>query len=170
MNADTKATKNDLLTRTLMDSPVGELQIITSERGVVAILWPGDQRWTYNTEDGSSSVADGAVAELNEFFGGERTKFSMPLDLRGTEFQLMVWHSLTEIPFGETVSYAEQATALGRPTAVRAVASANGKNPVSIVVPCHRVIGSNGKLTGYAGGLDAKQWLLRHENKGDRLF
>ncbi len=170
MTANTKANKNDRLTRTLMDSPVGELQIITSEHGVVAILWPGDERWTYETEDGSSPIAEAASAELAEFFEGDRTDFSMPLDLRGTEFQRMVWHSLTEIPFGETVSYAEQANRLGRPTAVRAVASANGKNPVSIVVPCHRVIGSNGKLTGYAGGLDAKQWLLQHESSSDRLF
>lgn len=168
MNATTNSTET--LTRTLMDSPVGELQIITSTTGVVAILWPGDERWEYNTEDGTSAVADIAVAELAEFFAGDRVNFSMSLDLRGTEFQRMVWQSLTEIPFGETVSYAEQAAALGRPTAVRAVASANGKNPVSIVVPCHRVIGSNGKLTGYAGGLDAKQWLLQHETSGDRLF
>ena len=168
MNATTNSTET--LTRTLMDSPVGELQIITSATGVVAILWPGDERWEYNTEDGTSAVAETAVAQLGEFFAGERVDFSMPLDLRGTDFQRMVWQSLTEIPFGETVSYAEQAATLGRPTAVRAVASANGKNPVSIVVPCHRVIGSNGKLTGYAGGLDAKQWLLQHETKSGRLF
>ena len=111
MSPQTSST-TDLLTRTLMPSPVGELQIITSDRGVVAILWPGDERWTYNTEDGSSSIAAAALKELEEFFAGDRTEFSMPLDLRGTEFQRMVWGSLTEIPFGQTVSYAEQADRL----------------------------------------------------------
>ncbi|MBT8241793.1 MAG: methylated-DNA--[protein]-cysteine S-methyltransferase [Acidimicrobiia bacterium] len=148
------------LTRTVTPSPVGELQIITSEIGIVAILWPDDDRWDYDTIDGSNAIADQATRELTEFFDGSRTNFTVPLDLRGTEFQRAVWESLTEIPFGQTVSYAEQAARLGRPTAVRAVASANGKNPVSIMVPCHRVIGSNGTLTGYAGGLEAKRLLL----------
>jgi methylated-DNA-[protein]-cysteine S-methyltransferase len=152
------------LVRTLVPSPVGELQIITSERGVVAILWPGDDRWAYDTSEGSTPIAEQTVNQLQEFFDGTRTEFTVPLDLRGTEFQKMVWQSLTEIPFGQTVSYAEQAARLGRPSAVRAVASANGKNPISIVVPCHRVIGSNGTLTGYAGGLEAKRALLDLES------
>jgi len=152
------------LTRTPTPSPVGELQIIASEIGVVAILWPDDERWEYDTVDGTNPIAEQAARELSEFFDGTRTDFTVPLDLRGTEFQKTVWESLTRIPFGQTVSYAEQAASLGRPTAVRAVASANGKNPVSIVVPCHRVIGSNGTLTGYAGGLDAKRLLLDLES------
>lgn len=152
------------LTRTVTPSPVGELQIITSATGVVAILWPDDERWEYETVDGTNPIAERAAHELAEFFDGSRTDFTVPLDLRGTDFQRAVWESLTEIPFGHTVSYAEQADRLGRPTAVRAVASANGKNPVSIIVPCHRVIGSNGTLTGYAGGLDAKRLLLDLES------
>ncbi len=152
------------LVRTLAPTPVGELQIITSERGVVAILWPADQRWDYATTDGTTPIAEQVAGELAEFFTGTRTEFTVALDLRGTEFQKAVWQSLTEIPFGQTVSYAEQAARLGRPTAVRAVASANGKNPISIVIPCHRVIGSDGTLTGYAGGLDAKRLLLDLES------
>ncbi|MFW2381326.1 MAG: methylated-DNA--[protein]-cysteine S-methyltransferase [Acidimicrobiales bacterium] len=152
------------LTRTATPSPVGELHIITSEIGVVAILWPDDERWEFDTVEGTTPIAERTAEELAEFFNGTRTDFTVPLDLRGTEFQRTVWESLTEIPFGQTVSYAEQAARLGRPTAVRAVASANGKNPVSIVVPCHRVIGSNGTLTGYAGGLEAKRLLLDLES------
>jgi len=161
----------DTLHRTQMDSPVGVLEIITSDIGVVAILWPDDNRWAYDADDGDGNdVSQQVVSELQEFFDRKRTQFSVPLDLRGTDFQRMVWDSLVQIPFGNTISYAEQAERLGRPSAVRAVASANGKNPVSIIVPCHRVIGSNGKLTGYAGGLDAKRLLLSLENVDNALF
>lgn len=162
---------NDTLYRTMLPTPVGELEVITSDDGLVAVLWPDDHRWDYEAEDRGNAISDQTANELGEFFAGERTRFEIPLDLRGTVFQRLVWESLTEIGFGETVSYAEQAERLGRPSAVRAVASANGKNPVSIVVPCHRVIGSNGKLTGYAGGLEAKRLLLELEDPGtDRLF
>jgi methylated-DNA-[protein]-cysteine S-methyltransferase len=161
--------KHETLIRSVMDSPVGELQVITSDRGVVAVLWPDDERWSFQTTDGTNVIAAQAIEELAEFFAGDRTEFTVALDLRGTDFQRAVWTSLTQIPFGSTVSYAEQARQLGRPNAVRAVASANGKNPVSIMVPCHRVIGSNGKLTGYAGGLDAKRWLLDLEGDQQAL-
>jgi methylated-DNA-[protein]-cysteine S-methyltransferase len=104
-----------------------------------------------------------ALDELRRYFTGERMQFSCPLDLHGTAFQLEVWHELTRIPYGETRSYAEIARAIARPAASRAVGAANGANPVAIIVPCHRVIGSDGTLTGYGGGLPTKQWLLELE-------
>ncbi|MDA3028526.1 MAG: methylated-DNA--[protein]-cysteine S-methyltransferase, partial [Actinomycetota bacterium] len=110
-----------------------------------------------------SPILDQAMTELREYFAGDRTQFTLPLDPAGTEFQKTVWSSLSRIPSGSTSSYAEQAAAIGRPSAVRAVASANGRNPLAVIVPCHRVIGADGSLTGFAWGLDAKQWLLRHE-------
>jgi O-6-methylguanine DNA methyltransferase len=104
-----------------------------------------------------------AKDELQRYFAGERVQFSCPLDLHGTAFQIMVWKELTRIPYGETRSYGEIALSIGRPAAVRAVGAANGSNPVAIIVPCHRVIGSNGHLTGYGGGLPTKAWLLSLE-------
>jgi methylated-DNA-[protein]-cysteine S-methyltransferase len=101
--------------------------------------------------------------QLGEYFAGRRTAFDLTVDFSGTEFQRKVWHALLTIPFGETRTYAQIARQIGNPAAVRAVGAANGKNPISIVAPCHRVIGSNGKLTGFAGGLDAKAYLLRLE-------
>ena len=103
--------------------------------------------------------------QIQEYFEGKRTEFNVPLDTPGTEFQQKVWHHLKEIPFGSTRSYKQQASAIGQPNAIRAVASANGHNRISIIIPCHRVIGSDGKLTGYGGGLPRKQWLLEHEEK-----
>ena len=110
------------------------------------------------------AILEEAVAQLNEYFEGRRTQFSLRLDPSGTAFQKKVWHALEHIPFGTTVSYAQLAQQLGCPKAVRAVAAANAKNPLYIVVPCHRVVGSNGALVGYAGGLHRKQWLLQHES------
>jgi methylated-DNA-[protein]-cysteine S-methyltransferase len=157
-----------MLYETTMKSPVGPLRIIASDEGLRAVLWLDDHpsRTVVDgpTTDGAHHpiVAD-TVAQLTEYFAGERTVFDLSLDLRGTEFQTACWRALTEIPYGSTVSYGEQAETIGRPTAVRAVGAANGRNPISIVVPCHRVVASNGALTGYAGGLDTKQWLLEHE-------
>ncbi|WP_207229338.1 methylated-DNA--[protein]-cysteine S-methyltransferase [Ktedonosporobacter rubrisoli] len=108
-----------------------------------------------------------ATDELRRYFAGERIQFNCPLDLHGTPFQLAVWHELCRIPYGETRSYGEIARAIGRPTASRAVGAANGANPVAIIVPCHRVIGSNGSLTGYGGGLPTKSWLLALEGVGE---
>jgi O-6-methylguanine DNA methyltransferase len=105
-----------------------------------------------------------AIDELGRYFAGERVQFTCPLDLRGTPFQLLVWNALTRIPYGETCSYTEIAREIGHPRAVRAVGAANGANPIAIVVPCHRVIGSNGSLTGYGGGLPTKAWLLALES------
>jgi len=112
-----------------------------------------------------SAVIELAIAQLKEYFAGDRQVFDLPLSPTGTEFQSTVWKSLTDIKFGSTVSYSEQATSLGRASAVRAVASANGRNPISIVIPCHRVIAASGGLGGFAGGLDAKRWLLEHERE-----
>jgi methylated-DNA-[protein]-cysteine S-methyltransferase len=104
-------------------------------------------------------------AQLAEYFAGERQQFDVPLKLAGTPFQQRVWQELVRIPFGTTITYAQLAQRVGKPTASRAVGHANGRNPISILVPCHRVIGANGKLTGYAGGVDKKQWLLAWERR-----
>ncbi len=117
-------------------------------------------------------VLEDAVYQLNEYFEGKRTSFDLELDLQGTEFQQRVWQGLLEIPFGKTMSYLELSKSLGDVKAIRAVAAANGKNPLWIIVPCHRVVGSDGSLTGYAGGLSRKKWLLEHESpvKQQSLF
>jgi O-6-methylguanine DNA methyltransferase len=114
-------------------------------------------------EDVSGEPLRQAVDQLGRYFAGERAQFTCPLDLHGTPFQLKVWNALTRIPYGETRSYAEIAREIGHPSAVRAVGAANGANPIAIIVPCHRVIGSNGSLTGYGGGLPTKAWLLALE-------
>ena len=111
----------------------------------------------------SHLLLDAAARQIEEYFAGERRQFELALDLVGTPFQRTAWLALAEIPFGETVSYAHQASRIGRPTATRAVGAANGRNPVSIVLPCHRVVGVNGALTGFGGGLGAKRFLLDHE-------
>ena len=113
-----------------------------------------------------------AVYQLNEYFEGKRTQFSLILNPEGTDFQKKVWQALEQIPYGKTISYLELSKTLGDPKAIRAVAAANGKNPLWIIVPCHRVIGSDGSLTGYAGGLHRKKWLLEHESpaKQQSLF
>lgn len=156
-----------------MRSPVGELTLVARDRGLVALLWENDppQRvplGKLSTQAGHP-VIDQAIAELTAYFDGERTSFSVPLDFRGTGFQREVWTELLAIPYGETRSYGEIARRLGCPGASRAVGAANGRNPISIIAPCHRVIGASGKLTGFAGGLAAKQWLLRHEQGSTAL-
>lgn len=115
-------------------------------------------------EEGSSPVIGSAITQLDEYFAGARREFDVPLLFTGTDFQQKVWNALLAIPYGQTVSYGDMARQIGRPGAVRAVANANGANAISIFVPCHRVIGSNGALTGYAGGLEAKEFLLKLEN------
>lgn len=109
---------------------------------------------------GISVLAQETMRQLDEYFAGQRQKFDLPLQFIGSEFQKRVWQSLLTIPYGETITYSEQSIRLGTPKAIRAIASANGANPISVIAPCHRVIGKNGKLTGYAGGLDVKQFLL----------
>lgn len=116
-----------------------------------------------------SPAVQAGIRQLTEYFRGERTTFDLPLAFDGTDFQKSVWRALLNIPFGETVSYGDIARTIGNPKAVRAVGGANGKNPISIVAACHRVVGSNGTLTGYGGGLWRKAWLLAHEGAGDRM-
>ena len=114
-------------------------------------------------KDKQAAPLQWTIAEMQRYFAGERMQFTCPLDLRGTPFQLLVWEQLCRIPYGETCTYGEIALAIGRPTASRAVGAANGANPIPVIVPCHRVIGSDGSLTGYAGGLANKSWLLSLE-------
>jgi methylated-DNA-[protein]-cysteine S-methyltransferase len=148
-------------------SPVGELTLVASGQGLAAILWENDDparvRLGTRTEAQDHPVLEEAARQLSAYFAGERRSFDLPLDFQGTDFQKRVWAQLLAIPFGEMRSYADIARAIGQPTATRAVGAANGRNPISIVAPCHRVIGANGKLTGFAGGLEAKRHLLRLE-------
>ena len=157
-----------------LDSPVGRLKLVASETGLIAVLWENDNPrrvpLTDLVEDNNQDILVEAERQLKEYFAGERRSFSIPLDMRGTPFQKNVWRALLTIPFGETMSYGQIANRLGKPTASRAVGAANGRNPISIVVPCHRVIGSTGKLTGFAGGLKAKTHLLNLETSGQHLF
>jgi methylated-DNA-[protein]-cysteine S-methyltransferase len=150
-----------------MPSPVGALTLIASDLGLTAILWQDDNPNRVRLPDMQENPAHPVLVEterqLNEYFAGTRTTFTMTLDFVGTEFQKKVWQALVAIPFGETRSYADIARDIGNPKAVRAVGAANGKNPISIIAPCHRVIGSNGKLTGFAGGLEVKAFLLKIE-------
>jgi methylated-DNA-[protein]-cysteine S-methyltransferase len=153
-------------TRSFLDTPLGRLSIEVEDGALVAIRLPprpGDAPLPPARDAGSDPVHAAAVRQLVEYFAGERTTFDLPLRPRGTPFQQAVWTTLLAIPAGETRSYVDIARAIGRPSAVRAVGAANGRNPLAIVVPCHRVIGASGALTGYAGGLDAKRWLLAHE-------
>jgi methylated-DNA-[protein]-cysteine S-methyltransferase len=152
-------------------SPVGELKLIATDKGLAAILWendpPGRVRLAPLVENANHPVLLAVERELAEYFAGQRTSFSVALDAAGTEFQTKVWRALSEIPFGETRSYLDIAKQVGNAKAVRAVGAANGKNPISIIVPCHRVIGASGKLVGFAGGLGTKQKLLMLEAGGN---
>ena len=154
-----------------MTSPVGELKLVASDKGLAAILWENDDphrvRLDPVSEDKQHPVLLETERQLNDYFSGKRKSFSLDLDFKGTEFQKKVWAALLTIPFGETRSYAQIANQIQNPKAVRAVGAANGKNPISIIAPCHRVIGSTGKLTGFAGGLQAKACLLALEGKND---
>ncbi|WP_158784705.1 methylated-DNA--[protein]-cysteine S-methyltransferase [Pantoea sp. BAV 3049] len=151
----------------MLSSPVGELKLVASVRGLAAILWENEDpkrvRLLDPQEDPQHPVLLETEKQLNEYFAGKRQRFTLTLDFKGTEFQKKVWQALVAIPFGETRSYSEIAREIGHPTAVRAVGAANGRNPISIIAPCHRVIGANGKLTGFAGGLEVKAFLLNIE-------
>lgn len=153
----------------IMPSPVGELKLVASDKGLVAVLWENDKPKRVPLHDLQENdrhpILLKTEQQLNEYFACKRKKFSVALDMRGTRFQNDVWNALLAIPFGETRSYGQLAKQLGKPLASRAVGAANGRNPVSIIVPCHRVIGSSGKLTGFAGGLDTKAHLLDLEKK-----
>jgi len=153
-----------------MKSPVGTLTLVAGDKGLTAILWPQDDprrvKLPVLTRGDDHPVLRQAEKELGEYFAGRRTRFAVKLAFAGTDFQKRVWKALLEIPFGETRSYGDIARKLGKPTATRAVGAANGRNPISIIAPCHRVIGANGALTGFAGGLDAKKTLLALESAG----
>lgn len=166
---------------TYIKTPLGIAKIIGDEEGisVISVSDAGDPSpdnyWDEKAQQISDSipkVLQEAVSQLNDYFAGKRNDFTFKLNPSGTEFQQKVWKGLLEIPFGKTMSYLELSKKLGDVKAIRAVASANGKNPLWIVVPCHRVIGTDGSLTGYAGGLWRKKWLLEHENPTNqgRLF
>lgn len=152
---------------TEMKSPVGLLRLVAEEKALVAILWEKEKAGRVmlpeQVKDNKHPVLLETMKQLDEYFAGERKKFDLPLKPIGTEFQKKVWSALRKIPFGVTKSYGELAMEIGSPKASRAVGAANGRNPISIVVPCHRVIGANGKLTGFAGGLDVKEVLLSRE-------
>jgi O-6-methylguanine DNA methyltransferase len=168
----------EILSSTTFESPIGPLFLAASDKGLVALEFdarlPGQQTIRPNPRDlraesnkisfaESSTKLSRYTGELDQYFDGQRREFSFPLDLRGTEFQLACWRALLDIPYGETRSYADIARAVGRPQGSRAVGMANNRNPVAIVVPCHRVIASDGTLCGYGGGLDIKRKLLELE-------
>lgn len=151
---------------TTIDSPVGQLTLVADD-AVLSGLYMEQQRHRPAQEafgERDAGPFGATIAQLSEYFDGARTQFELPLALRGTPFQRTVWAALCAIPYGRTVTYGQLADQIGRPSASRAVGLANGKNPIGIIVPCHRVIGSNGDLTGYGGGLDRKQRLLAFES------
>ena len=166
-------TRTDLRQRVL-STPIGVITLIASDQGITRILFPTESLQDVGLGDlppaeDADPVLDEAVTQLGEYFAGDRREFDLPLDLHGTEFQRQAWMALADVPFGSTTTYGAQAERIGRPGAFRAVGSANGQNPVPIVLPCHRIIGADGSLTGFGGGLDLKQKLLDHEQSQQAL-
>lgn len=153
---------------TWINSPLGSLLLTSNGRSLTGLYLKGQRYFPHQTLDWCKAEQvepfGQAQEQLIEYFAHQRQSFNLPIDLRGTSFQQQVWQRLLQIPFGKTISYKALAEMVGKPTASRAVGTANGRNPISIVVPCHRVVACNGNLTGYAGGLDRKQWLLKHEH------
>jgi methylated-DNA-[protein]-cysteine S-methyltransferase len=165
MTATSPTIPTHTMLTTTIDSPIGELTI-TVEDGVLTGVHMHEQRHfplLPATAERDDAALAPIVAQLQAYFAGELTDFDLPLELRGTPFQRRVWSALQQIPYAQTISYGELARRVGNPKASRAVGLANGRNPVAIVVPCHRVIGADGSLTGYGGGLERKVWLLEHE-------
>lgn len=155
-----------ILKESRIKTPMGDMRIITDDSALYLLEFYEEGkpvRLSYKTEMGSTKISKQVAAELEAYFSGTLKSFETPLAYTGTDFQCGVWDTLKSIPYGETFSYAEQAANMNKPKAVRAVANANRLNKIAIIIPCHRVIGSNGSLTGYAGGLDKKKWLLDHE-------
>ncbi|HZZ43283.1 MAG TPA: methylated-DNA--[protein]-cysteine S-methyltransferase [Tepidisphaeraceae bacterium] len=148
-------------------SPVGRLKLVATDHALVAILWENDKparvKLAAAKLDNAHPLLTRAENQLSEYFAGQRTTFDLPLAPIGTPFQQKVWHALTQIPYAQTSTYGSLARSIGSPTASRAVGAAIGRNPLSILIPCHRVIGASGKLTGFAGGLETKSFLLTHE-------
>lgn len=160
----------DALVRVRHLTPFGELTLVASDAGLRAVLWPVEREGrvrlpTGIVEDADHPILRSSVEQLDQYAAGERRGFDLPLDPHGTELQQRTWEHLGGIPYGATRTYGEHAAHIGRPSAVRAVAAAIGRNPLSIVLPCHRVVGSDGSLTGFAGGLEAKRRLLDHERQ-----
>lgn len=147
------------------NSPLGVLQLVADQQALLAIHWPSQARRQKDAQlCVGHPILQAACSQLDAYFAGSLTEFTVAVRPEGSPFQQRVWQGLMTIPFGKAISYQQLATALGQPTAARAVGAANGKNPLAIIIPCHRVIASNGRLTGFAGGLAAKELLLRHEN------
>jgi methylated-DNA-[protein]-cysteine S-methyltransferase len=156
-------------------SPVGELTIVADAQALKVLTWGGAMEKSQRikavtgsamvTKPSEHPILSRCIQQLDEYFAGTRVEFDLPLLAEGTDFQLAAWTVLRKIPYGQTMSYAQQAAQAGSPAATRAVGSANGRNPIAIVVPCHRVIGADGSLTGFGGGLDTKRWLLEHEQQ-----
>lgn len=148
-----------------LSSPIGELLLVSDDEHLTGIYMQSERHVDKRQRDWQRDdhALRGARQQLQDYFAGTLTEFDLPLAAQGTVFQQRVWKALREIPYGATISYGELARRIGQPTASRAVGLANGQNPISIIVPCHRVIGSNGSLTGYGGGIERKQWLLAHE-------
>jgi methylated-DNA-[protein]-cysteine S-methyltransferase len=154
--------------RARLQVPFGELTVVASDKGVRYITFENDAHpKSYQNmsviDDASHPVVARTVAQLHEYIKGTRRTFDVPLDLVGTEFQVQAWSALAKVPYGTTASYAQQAASIGRPKATRAIGAANGRNPVVVVLPCHRIVGADGSLTGFGGGLPVKKWLLDHE-------
>ena len=146
---------------TYYKTPIGTAKIVGDKNGISSVSVLND---AIETSKNTPKCLQDCVKQLDEYFKGERTHFSLKLNPKGTEFQKKVWNELLQVPYGKTRTYLEQTKKLGDVKAIRAVASANGKNPIWIIIPCHRIIGSDGSLTGYAGGIWRKKWLLEHEN------
>ena len=161
-----------MLTKCTFDSPIGPLTLVASESHLVGLLFENDENRFESASSVSSSrsfILSLAETQLTEYFSGNRKTFEIPFELVGTDFQKKAWLGLLQIPYAQTLSYQEQSERIGHPKAVRAVGSANGQNPISIILPCHRVIGKNGSLTGYGGGLEAKKWLLDFESSAQNF-
>ena len=167
--------------RTQISTPLGNMYACATEKGICLLEFENrkniDEQFkktsrTLKTEieEGESNFFPQLKNEMSEYFAGTRENFEIPLDLIGTDFQKTVWQKLLKIPFGKTLSYMQLAIELGNPKTIRAVANANALNKIAIIVPCHRVIGSDNSLTGYAGGLERKRWLLNHERREPNLF
>lgn len=157
-----------IFARARLRVPFGELTVVASDKGVRYITFDNDAHpKSYQNmsviDDASHPVVARTITQLDEFVKGTRRSFDVPLDLVGTEFQVQAWNALAKVPYGTTASYAQQAASIGRPTATRAIGAANGRNPVVIVLPCHRIVGADGSLTGFGGGLHVKKWLIDHE-------
>ncbi len=179
-NSPTNSTESTVILIDRFTTPVGPMVVCATEKGICLLEFVDRETLEKKFSDLQKLLKATIIAgenehirqtkqEMAEYFAGTRTEFDLSLDLVGTEFQKTVWEALLTIPYGTTVSYQHQANLIGRPTAMRAVASANGSNLISIVLPCHRVIGKNGKLTGYGGGIERKKWLLELEGRGRQL-